>query len=107
MVVSKTGQRWGGVLMMLIGAGGTYWQWQMALKEDSYFIYGAIAPAFLVIGLMPLLYPMSREQWIAKQQKLLFDKIKDYPFGQKVILVIAILAGLVNWAFISGTLPWP
>ena len=102
MIESKIGQRLVGLLLLAVGGGFTVWSWYTALTA-GYYYRNAVAffPAFAVIGLGLLLFPLDVERLRAEHGVERPKKLAHYPPAWKVLFFAAVLAGLGNWLAIS------
>jgi hypothetical protein len=100
MFESKVGQRIGGLIVLVLGAGAAAWTWHSALSGETYYPkIGAFGTALLVPGLGMILCPMDIEQLriehgVHKPAKLQF---RHYPLIWKAITVIAACAGVIGF----------
>ena len=98
MIESKIGQRIAGLVLFLLGSGGTIWVWYTALTEWYYYPKAtAIIPAVAVVGLSMLLFPMDMQKFRAEHGGDTPQKMADYPVQWKVMFVLALLVGIGNW----------
>jgi hypothetical protein len=103
MIESKWGQRVAGLLLFLVGAGFTAWCWYTALTEGYYYRKAvAIFPAFAVIGLGLLVFPIDVEQIRAEHGVDKPSKFAHYPLEWKLLFFVALAAALVNWIAIAN-----
>jgi len=101
----KLKQRLGGALFIVVGAGGTIYEWREALASGVYQPKVAfLFPVFAVLGIMLLLFPTSKEDLLAKYGVERASSLAHYSWGQKILILVALAAGALNWALISGTL---
>ena len=104
-MTSKLKQRLGGAVLIAIGAGFTVYEWHGITTTGMYHPKAAfLFPACAVLGFAPLLYPMSKEELLAKYGVERPASLRHYSWGQKVVLLLAVAAGALNWALMSGTL---
>jgi hypothetical protein len=102
MIKSKGGQRVAGLFFLALGGGITAWLWYTALNEGYYYVKAAaLFPAFAVLGLFMMLFPLDFDRLYAEHGVDKPDKLAHYPLSWKLGLVVAILAGLANWWAIS------
>jgi hypothetical protein len=98
MVRSKAGQRRFGVVMVLVAGGFTAWIWHTALTEGYYYRKAAaIFPAFAVIGLGMLLFPIDMDRLKAEHGVDKVESMSQLPPVWWGVLVAAVAAGLGNW----------
>ena len=97
-------QRLGGVLIALLGGGGTFWTWRTALSEAHFSLKASlIFPAFLVLGLGLICFPGYREERLARGEDLTgVQGLKLLTPRWWVILAVALLAGATNFLLLSG-----
>jgi hypothetical protein len=104
MIESKVGQRIGGTILFILGAGATAWTWHSALTEGEYYPKVAmLGPAFAVVAIGMIVFPMDMEQLrlehgVPKPDKLRFA---HFPLIWKAITVVAVIAGVVDWIAIE------
>lgn len=104
-MASKLKQRLVGVLLIVLGVGFTVNEWINAATEGVYHPKVAfLFPCFAVLGFAPLLFPMTKEDLLAKFGVEKPSSLGHYSMGQKIIFVLAIAAGALDWALLSGTL---
>jgi hypothetical protein len=102
MIESKIGQRLLGLALLALGSGFTAWSWYTALNEGYYHRKAvALYPVFAVAGLGLLLFPLDMERLRAEHGVEKPQKLAHYPLVWKVLVVVALLAGLGNWLAIS------
>jgi len=102
---TKLQQRLGGILIALIGAAFTYWEWRQAFTTGTYHPKAAMLfPAFATLGIGLLIFPMSKEDLLAKYGVEKPRSPRHYPLGLKFFLGLALIVGALDWALISGTL---
>ena len=98
MIKSKLGRRLGGLFIFILGIFFTAWIWRIALNKGYFYSFTAMVfPAFSVGGLGMFLFPFDEAQL---KRKYGVDKLKlsHYPTIWKVIFVIAIIAGVMNYS---------
>jgi len=61
------------------------------------------APFFACLGLALVLYPITKEESVQKYGTPQMPW-KHMPLGMKMLVVIGILLGLLQWAFFAGTM---
>ena len=99
MFESKAGQRVGGMILFVIGAGVTVWTWHSALNGESFYpSIGALGTAFAAYALFMIVFPMDIEllrieHGVPKPDKL---KFRHFPLLWKIITVIALTAGMID-----------
>jgi len=102
---TKLQQRVAGLVMTLIGMGFTYWEWLQAIDTGTYHPKAAMLfPAFTVLGLGILIFPISKQELMAQFGIERPQRLRHYPLGLRVFLVLALIAGALDWALISGAL---
>ena len=102
MIESKLGQRLIGLFVFLAGSAATAWTWYSALYEGYYYPkVAALGPVFVVFGLALLLAPMDMEKFRAEHGVAKPEKWAHYSTEWKLMMVLALLAGLGNWFAIS------
>jgi hypothetical protein len=95
-------QRAGGLFLFLLGSGITVWAWHIALTEGYYYRkVMALPPAFAVLGLGMLFFPIDAEQLRAEHGVDRPQKFAHYPPEWKVLFFVAVAAGLGNWYAIA------
>ena len=96
-------QRFVGLFLFVLGLLFTYFGWETAVHEGVYRKFSSMFfPAFAVLGFGLLAFPIDGKKL---KEKFGVDKpqtIKQYPAVWKIILIIAILAGILNRYLISG-----
>src|SRR5260370_35607393 len=104
MIRSKLAQRIGGALIFLPGAGVTGWIWHRALTEGYYYRKSAMLfPAFLVIGLGMVLFPIDAEKLKAEYGVEKIQSYRHVPPAWGGVIISAFLAG-VSWLWPRTTL---
>jgi hypothetical protein len=102
MIRSQAGQRVLGLVFLIGGAFGTWWVWDVALTQGYYYTKFAILPPALgVAGLGILLFPIDYE-WLMSEHGV--DQPRSfhhYPLPLKIFLVLALVAGGLNWYLLS------
>jgi hypothetical protein len=102
VIESKWGQRLAGLLLFILGGGFSAWSWYTALTDGSYYREAvAIFPAFAVVGLGLLFFPVDMEQFRAEHGVDRPRQFAHYPIAWKVLFFVALAAGLGNWLAIS------
>lgn len=96
----RTKERLGGAFIAILGAGGTFWNWQRALTEGAYYSKAAMLfPAFAVVGLGLLIVPGYRTERLARGEDISsLSGLALLTPRWRLILVLAIAAGGVNFA---------
>lgn len=104
-VVSTRRQRVSGAFGLAICLGFVVWEWQHVQTGGEYHGRSAfLFPAFAVISLALLLFPISREDLLERFGIERPSSLNHYSRAQKTLFVLAFVAGGLNWALISGTL---
>jgi len=103
-MVPRWKQRLGGLFIALLGAGFTGWTWYTAFYEGDFNRKASmIFPAFFVLGLGMILFPGYREERIARGEDI--SRLKGWKLITPrwwVILIIALVAGGVNYLLVSS-----
>jgi hypothetical protein len=103
-VASKSIQWLLGLCVMLLGIGYTWWQWLDRMAHGTYRAKAAfVFPSFAVVGLMLMLFPVSQEELMARYGVTRPRRLAHFSLGQKVMLLLALAAGLLNAALMSRT----
>jgi hypothetical protein len=103
MIKSKIGQRIIGLFVLSFGSGFTIWSWYTAMNEGYYYPKAAVIfPAFGVLGLSLLLFPLDPDHLMAVHGVEKPTRLSHYPFIWKVMLVVALAAGFGNWWLIAN-----
>jgi hypothetical protein len=101
----KLKQRLGGVLLITLGAGYTIYEWREALTSGIYHPKAAfLFPTVAVLGLAVLLSPINKDELLGKYGVERPSSLAHYNWGQRILFILALVAGALNWALISGTL---
>jgi drug/metabolite transporter (DMT)-like permease len=102
--VRRRKQRFGGLLMALLGAGFTGWSWYTALYQGYFYRKASMLfPAFLVLGLGMIIFPGYREERIARGEDI--SRLQGWRLITPrwwVVLVVALLAGGANYILLSS-----
>jgi hypothetical protein len=91
-----------GIFILIIGIVGNAYNWNAFLNNGYYFVKASILfPFFACLGLSIIIYPMSREERLAKYGS---DQIpwKDYPIGQKILIAVGLIIGILQFIFFNG-----
>jgi hypothetical protein len=103
MIRSKFAQRLMGLLLVALSGGFTGWGWYTALNEGYYYhAAAALFPALAVLGLAMILFPIDPDEFRKKHG---VDRIQNFgqmPPAWKVLFIIAIAAGVLNWALLAN-----
>ncbi|HMV43704.1 MAG TPA: hypothetical protein PLS71_06795 [Leptospiraceae bacterium] len=94
--------RLAGFAIMLIGILGNSYNWYQVLHSGVFFEKACILfPLFAFLGLSIVIYPMSKEDRISRFGT---DQIpiSAYPFGQKVLVGLGLLIGILQWLWLKG-----
>ncbi len=96
-------QQLGGLLIALVGGGGTAWMWNTALKEGYFYPKASmLLPAFCVLGLGLMLFPGYKEERTARGEDITgLTGVRLITPRWWVILTLALAAGVVNYAMLS------
>lgn len=98
VIRSKIGQRFGGLFILLIGAGYTAWLWYKLHTEGYYHEYAAaVFPVFAVLGLGLILFPMDLDEIKAKYGVEKPESFQQMPLPWKILFFVALAAGIGNW----------
>ncbi len=101
----KLKQRLVGVFLIVVGTGYTVYEWRNALTSGTYHPKVAfLFPVFAMLGLAVLLFPVTKEDMLAKYGVERPSSLRHYSGGQKILFLLAIAAGALNWALMSGKL---
>jgi len=101
----KLKQRLIGVFLIVTGAGFTVYEWRHVLTSGRYSPKAAfLFPVFAMLGFAVLLFPMSKEEMLAKYGVERPSSLRHYSGSQKILFLLAIAAGAFNWALMSGEL---
>jgi hypothetical protein len=102
VIESKLGQRLVGLCFLALGGGFTAWSWYTALTEGHYYRRAvALFPVFAVVGLGLLLFPIDMERFRAEHGIDRPQKLAHYPLAWKLLVGVALAAGLGNWLAIT------
>jgi hypothetical protein len=102
MITSTIGQRLAGLFLLLLGVGFTAYTWYVALHGESYSDKAAgVFPVIVVAGLGLLLFPVNMEHLRAVHGVDKPQKLAHLPLAWKLLLPVALLAGLGNWLALS------
>lgn len=101
MIQSKAGQRLVGVLMTTLACGFTAWVWHTALTEGHYRKAAAVFPAFLVIGLGLVLFPIDVEKLKAEHGVEQIESLRQLPPAWWGVFLAALAAAFGNWYALS------
>ena len=72
--------------------------WYTAINEGYYYVKAAaIFPAFALLGLGMILFPMDMDRLKAEHGVDKPTSLAHYPLSAKLIIVLALVAGLGNW----------
>jgi ABC-type Fe3+-siderophore transport system permease subunit len=103
-MVSRRRQQLGGFAIALVGACFTGWNWYTALTRGYYYRKaGMLFPAFFIFGVALILFPGYREQRIARGENI--SGVQGWKLITTrwwVVLVAALVAGVVNFVFLSS-----
>ena len=102
MIPSQIGQRLVGLGVMALCGWFTVQSWYTALTEGYYYRKAvALLPAFAVLGMGMMLFPVDRERLRAERGADKPLTIADYPLSWKILAGVAVAAGVANWAAIA------
>lgn len=105
VMASKGLQRLIGVIMLIAGIGLTAQGWQSVMVDGMYRPKAAFfLPVIAFLGLAVALYPMTKEECLARYGVEKPQSWSHFAPMQKVLAAAGVAAGLLNWALISGTL---
>jgi hypothetical protein len=94
-----------GLLIVLIGLGGIIFNWYSVINRNQYLLKASfLFPIFVFLGISIIIYPTTKEINIAKYGTEQLP-LKYYPRGQKILILIGLVGGVLNWALLSGTIP--
>lgn len=99
---SKFKQRLIGLFVLLVSAGALVFHWHIALTKGLFWEKTSLAfPFFGFLGIAILLFPITKEECLAKHgsEQLTWSFM---PVQQKILVLAGAVAGIVNWALISG-----
>jgi hypothetical protein len=97
MVHSLLGQRLLGLIVTVIGGYLVYHIWHEAMLGNSYdLIYAFAAPVMTTLGLGVALFPVDTDVQLRKYGSAKPRNWKETPTNMKVMLVLAIYAGVGN-----------
>lgn len=99
---SKSTQRLIGLFVLVVAASGLVYHWHVVLTKGVYWEKASLAfPFFAFLGIAILFFPMTKEECLAKHgsEQLTWSFM---PLQQKILVIAGAIAGLVNWALISG-----
>jgi hypothetical protein len=101
--MSRSKQKLGGVIIAAIGLIFTAWGWYTALYKGYYYPKASmIMAAFFIIGISLIIFPGYREERLARGEDI--SKLQGWSLitmRWKIILVVALIAGGVNWLALS------
>jgi hypothetical protein len=91
-----------GLALAVLGAVFTAGMWHTALTEHYYYRKAsAIFPAFAILGLGLLVFPIDVEELRERYGVEKLERFEHYPLAWKVLMFVAIAAGIANWFAIS------
>jgi ABC-type Fe3+-siderophore transport system permease subunit len=98
-MTQRTKERLGGLFIMAVGAGLTWFNWHIAYSEQHYYPKAAmLGPAFFVLGLGLALFPGYRTERLTRGEDLAgVSGLKLLTPRWWLILVVALVAGGCNW----------
>jgi hypothetical protein len=104
-VKTKLRQRVGGLVMLLIGIGFTIYGWTSAMETQRYSPKAAfLFPFFAGLGIALMAFPVTRDELMAKYGVEKPRSLSHYSWGQRILFLVAITAGVLNCALLSGKL---
>ena len=98
----ETRQRLIGIFLVACSTWLIAFNWNSLLTAGKYWPKASfIGPVFFFLGLMVILYPISKQACLEKygSEQLSWGHMS---VGQKSFIVVAMLAGVVNWMLMSG-----
>ncbi len=97
-------QQLGGLLIALVGGGGTAWMWNTAVREGYFYPKASmLLPAFCVLGLGLMLFPGYKEERTARGEDITgLTGMRLITPRWWVILTLALAAGVTNYAIMSS-----
>ena len=91
-----------GLFLLAFGTGMVIFGWYHALVEGVYWKKASfLFPFFAFLGLSIFLYPITKEECLAKYGSEQLGW-RHMPVVQKTLIIVGVIAGIVNWALISG-----
>jgi hypothetical protein len=92
-----------GILMAIVSAGFVAWSWYSVFYGGYFYVKaGFIFPAFFVIGLGLALFPGYREERTARGEDISqLQGLQLLTSRWWAVLVIALIAGLINYVLLS------
>jgi len=100
---TKLQQRVAGLFMLLVGIGFTIYGWTSAMQTHRYSPKTAfLFPFFAGLGIALLAFPVTRDELMAKYGVEKPRSLSHYSWGQKILFLVAIAAGALNYALLSG-----
>jgi len=100
---TKLQQRLAGLFILIIGVGFTIYGWTSAMETHRYNPKAAfLFPLFAVLGVALLAFPVTRDELMAKYGVEKPRSLSHYSWGQKILFVVAIAAGALNYGLLSG-----
>jgi hypothetical protein len=104
---AKRNTRFLGLFFTVCGLIGMIINWHSALTDGSYYIQASfLAPFGICMGLAVILFP-TQLQKSPDGKGLKKQSWQERPLGQRVLIGVGVVLGVVNWLFISGTLNLP
>ncbi len=102
---SKLQQRVAGLLMLVVGIGFTIYGWNSAMQTHRYSPKAAfLFPFFAGLGIALLAFPVTRDELMARYGVEKPRSLSHYSWGQKSVFLLAIAAGALNYALLSGNI---
>ena len=96
--VPRWKQRIGGIIIALIGGGGTWWIWHLARSEGYFYPKASVSmPAFCILGLAMMAIPGYKEERLQRGEDI--SQLSGTQLLTPrwwVVLVVALVAGVVN-----------
>lgn len=99
-IKSKMGQRLGGLLVLGIGLYFTYDELKTAVFENHYHRLAIVFPAFVIIGLGTMFFPLDYERYKADGQERP-EGFHQFPDSWKLMTVLGVAAALAFWALLE------
>src|SRR5262249_22204277 len=96
-VKAKWWQRVGSIFFVAIGAWLTAGTWDTAVNEGYFMTLGASGPAWIILGIGMLLFPMDRRELLEKHGVEKPEAFEHLPLAWKAIVPTMVLAIAVNY----------
>jgi hypothetical protein len=91
-----------GLMVLVLGIGGTAYNWYSVLTQSLYWRKASfLFPFFACLGLSLVLYPLSKDESLAKygSEQIPWEHI---PRGQKFLVLLVVVLGALQWALFAG-----